>query len=28
MPSPFPAMDPYLEGYLWPNVHNDLANKI
>lgn len=21
MPSPFPGMDPYLEGYLWPDVH-------
>jgi hypothetical protein len=19
MPSPFPGMDPYLEGYLWPD---------
>ena len=28
MPSPFPGMDPYLEGYLWPDVHNALANKI
>lgn len=27
MPSPFPGMDPYLEGYLWPDVHNALANK-
>ena len=26
--SPFPGMDPYLEGYLWPDVHNALANKI
>ncbi|MCB0584994.1 MAG: DUF4058 family protein [Phaeodactylibacter sp.] len=25
MPSPFPGMDPYLEGYLWPDVHNGLA---
>jgi Protein of unknown function (DUF4058) len=23
--SPFPGMDPYLEGYLWPDVHNRLA---
>ncbi|MEK7784049.1 MAG: DUF4058 family protein, partial [Chloroflexota bacterium] len=22
MPSPFPGMDPYLEGYLWPDVHH------
>ena len=28
MPSPFPGMDPYLEGYLWPDVHQALANKI
>jgi hypothetical protein len=28
MPSPFPRMDPYLEGYLWPDVHHALANKI
>lgn len=28
MPSPFPGMDPYLEGYLWPDVHNALAGKI
>ncbi len=28
MPSPFPGMDPYLEGYLWPDVHSALANKI
>jgi len=28
MPSPFPGMDPYLEGYLWPDVHHSLANKI
>ncbi len=24
----FPGMDPYLEGYLWPDVHSALANKI
>ncbi len=24
----FPGMDPYLEGYLWPDVHNALAAKI
>jgi Protein of unknown function (DUF4058) len=23
--SPFPGMDPWLEGYLWPDVHNSLA---
>ncbi len=28
MPSPFPGMDPYLEGYLWPDVHHALATKI
>ncbi len=25
MHSPFPGMDPYLEGYLWPDVHQALA---
>jgi hypothetical protein len=24
MPSPFPGMDPYLEGALWPDVHGSL----
>ncbi len=28
MTSPFPGMDPYLEGYLWPDVHNRLAGII
>ena len=28
MPSPFPGMDPYLEGHLWPDVHSALASKI
>jgi uncharacterized protein DUF4058 len=28
MPSPFPGMDPYLEGNLWPDVHQRLATKI
>jgi len=28
MPSPFPGMDPYLEGYLWPDVHNAIATKM
>jgi len=28
MPSPFPGMDPYLEGYLWPDVHQQLAAEI
>lgn len=25
MASPFPGMDPYLEGYMWPDVHQALA---
>jgi hypothetical protein len=25
MKSPFPGMDPWLEGHLWPDVHNSLA---
>jgi len=28
MPSPLPGMDPYLEGYLWPDVHHRLATQI
>lgn len=28
MPSPFPGMDPYLEGYLWPDFHHRLATEI
>ena len=28
MPAPFPGMDPYLEGYLWPDVHHRLATQI
>ena len=28
MPSPFPGMDPYLEGYLWPDVYRRLATQI
>ncbi|MBV7335322.1 DUF4058 family protein [Chloroflexi bacterium TSY] len=28
MPSPFPGMDPYLEGYLWTDVHQALAYEI
>lgn len=28
MPSPFPGMNPYLEGYLWSDFHSALANKI
>ena len=27
MPSPFPGMDPYLEGYLWSDVHQSLAGQ-
>jgi len=26
--SPFPGMDPYLEGYIWPDVHSTLAGAI
>lgn len=26
--SPFPGMDPYLEGHLWPDAHNDLTSAI
>ncbi len=28
MPSPFPGMDPYLEGYLWPDFHHRIATEI
>lgn len=28
MVSPFPGMDPYLEGDLWPDAHQALANQI
>jgi hypothetical protein len=28
MSSPFPGMDPYLEGYLWPDFHHDFASHI
>ena len=28
MPSPFPGMDPYLEGSLWPDLHQELAGEI
>src|SRR5438067_1506203 len=28
MPSPFPGMDPYLEGELWGTFHSQLAVKI
>jgi len=27
MPSPFPGMDPYLEGSEWTSVHDDLIGK-
>ena len=27
MKSPFPGMDPWLEGHVWPDVHHDLATK-
>jgi len=26
--SPFPGMDPFLEGHIWPDVHNRLINAI
>jgi len=28
MPSPFPGMDPFLEGHLWPDVHHAFAGEI
>ena len=28
MVSPFPGMDPYLEGSMWSDVHHDLASAI
>jgi len=28
MSSPFPGMDPYLEGHLWSDVHHELASAI
>jgi hypothetical protein len=28
MPSPFPGIDPYLEGARWPGFHHDLATEI
>src|SRR5437899_1343117 len=28
MPSPFPGMDPYLEGEMWQEFHETLANGI
>lgn len=28
MASPFPGMDPYLESYLWSDVHQSLASQI
>jgi len=28
MPSPFPGMDPYLEGSLWTTVHFSLSAEI
>src|SRR5437762_1812803 len=28
MPSPFPGMDPYLEGELWTNCHTQLAAEV
>ncbi len=28
MPSPFPGMDPYLEGHLWLNFHGDFCTEV
>ena len=28
MPSPFPGMDPYLEGSLWMSIHSQLTAEI
>lgn len=28
MASPFPGMDAYLEGYLWPDVHHQLGKEL
>jgi hypothetical protein len=28
MPSPFPGMDPYLEGSQWTSVHTELSVEI
>jgi hypothetical protein len=28
MKSPFPGMDPWLEGYLWADLHHELASCI
>ena len=28
MKSPFPGMNPWLEGYIWPDVHQELASAI
>ncbi len=28
MPSPFPGMDPFLEGYMWADVHQALAYQL
>lgn len=28
MPSPFPGMDPFLEGSLWPDIHHNLASAL
>ncbi|MBI3926211.1 MAG: DUF4058 family protein [Armatimonadetes bacterium] len=28
MPSPFPGMDPYLEGHLWPDFHHRMASEV
>lgn len=28
MPSPFPGMDPYIEGQLWPDFHHDFITEL
>jgi len=28
MPSPFPGMDPFLEGRYWPDFHDRLINSL
>ncbi|MBI3925389.1 MAG: DUF4058 family protein [Armatimonadetes bacterium] len=28
MPSPFPGMDPFLEGHLWPDFHHRMASEV
>src|SRR5437762_13849165 len=28
MPSPFPGMDPYIEGWIWPSFHSSMIVRI